>query len=109
MLLPRLGGFENLLLELHCPLRLATIVYGDNFSANYLAHNPVQHQRTKHIEMDIYFIREKVVLGHVRVLHIASQYQFAYIFMKSLPRQLFLEFRSILNVRPPPGMTARVR
>ena len=48
---------RNLLLELHCPVTKATIVYCDNVSAIYLSGNPVQHQRTKHIEMDIHFIR----------------------------------------------------
>ncbi|XP_021766269.1 uncharacterized protein LOC110730751 [Chenopodium quinoa] len=44
---------RNLLLELFLPIRKATIVYCDNVSAIYLSGNPVQHQRTKHIEMDI--------------------------------------------------------
>ena len=51
---------RNLLLELHCPIQKATLVYCDNVSAIYLAGNPVQHQRTKHIEMDIHFVPEKV-------------------------------------------------
>lgn len=54
---------RNLLLELHCPIRTATLVYCDNVSAIYLSGNPVQHQRTKHIEMDIHFVREKVARG----------------------------------------------
>nr|GEW94177.1 hypothetical protein [Tanacetum cinerariifolium] len=44
---------QNLLLELHAPLSNATIVYCDNVSAVYLFTNPIQHQRTKHIEIDI--------------------------------------------------------
>ncbi|XP_021762987.1 uncharacterized protein LOC110727713 [Chenopodium quinoa] len=63
---------RNLLLELHCPIKKATVVYCDNVSAAYLSGNPVQHQRTKHIEMDIHFVREKVALGQVRVLHVPS-------------------------------------
>lgn len=51
---------RNLLLELHFPIPKATLVYCDNVSAIYLSGNPVQHQRTKHIEMDIHFVREKV-------------------------------------------------
>ncbi|XP_019107128.1 uncharacterized mitochondrial protein AtMg00810-like [Beta vulgaris subsp. vulgaris] len=99
---------RNFLLELHCPLRQATLVYCDNISAIYLSSNPVQHHRTKHVELDIHFVREKVALGQVRVLHVPTRYQFAYIFTKGLPRQLYLDFKSILSVRPPPAMTAGV-
>ncbi|XP_071719466.1 uncharacterized mitochondrial protein AtMg00810-like [Rutidosis leptorrhynchoides] len=48
---------RNLMLELHHPLNKATIVYCDNVSAIFLASNPIQHQRTKHIELDIHFVR----------------------------------------------------
>ncbi|GAA0163896.1 hypothetical protein LIER_39681 [Lithospermum erythrorhizon] len=64
---------RNLLLEFHHPLTTASIVYCDNISAIYLSKNPVQHQRTKHVELDIHFVREKVALGQVRVLHVPSK------------------------------------
>ncbi|XP_047341171.1 uncharacterized mitochondrial protein AtMg00810-like [Impatiens glandulifera] len=54
---------RNLLLELRCSVTQETLVYCDNVSAIYLSSNPVQHQRTKHIEMDIHFVREKVQRG----------------------------------------------
>ncbi|GKA10316.1 ribonuclease H-like domain-containing protein, partial [Tanacetum coccineum] len=41
----------------------ATLVYYDNVSAVYLSTNPVQHQRTKHIEIHIHFVREYVASG----------------------------------------------
>ncbi|KAJ9543733.1 hypothetical protein OSB04_023440 [Centaurea solstitialis] len=93
---------RNLLLEHHFPLRRATIVYCDNVSAVYLSSNPVQHQRTKHVEMDIHFVREKVALGQVRVLHVPSSSNYADIFTKGLPSSLFMDFRSNLTVRPSP-------
>ncbi|XP_071704912.1 uncharacterized mitochondrial protein AtMg00810-like [Rutidosis leptorrhynchoides] len=96
----------NLLLELHHPLNKATIVYCDNVSTIYPAGNPIQHQRTKHIELDIHFIREKISRGQIRVLHVPSRYQIADIFTKGLPRLLFEDFRSSLNVRSPPDSTA---
>nr|GEV03026.1 hypothetical protein [Tanacetum cinerariifolium] len=65
---------QNLLRELHTPLSSATLVYCDNVSVVYLSSNPVQHQRTKHIEIDIHFVRDLVVVGHVRVLHVPSRY-----------------------------------
>lgn len=97
---------RNLLLELHCPLQKATLVYCDNVSAIYLSGNSVQHQRTKHIEMNIHFVREKVAKGQVRVLHVPSRYQIADIFTKGLPRVLFEEFRDSLSVGKPPVSTA---
>ena len=66
---------RNLLLELHCPVHTTTLVYCDNVSAIYLARNPVQRQRSKHIEMDIHFVREKVARGQVHILHVPSHYQ----------------------------------
>ncbi|GKA47799.1 ribonuclease H-like domain-containing protein [Tanacetum coccineum] len=57
---------RNLLRELHTPLSSATIVYCDNVSAVYLSSNPVQHQRTKHIEIDIHFVRDLVATGQLR-------------------------------------------
>nr|GFB85079.1 ribonuclease H-like domain-containing protein [Tanacetum cinerariifolium] len=56
---------RNLLRELHSPLSAATLVYCDNVSATYLSANPVQHQRTKHIEIDIHFVRDLVTAGQV--------------------------------------------
>ncbi|GKA90789.1 ribonuclease H-like domain-containing protein, partial [Tanacetum coccineum] len=61
---------RNLLWELHSPLSTATLVYCDNVSAVYLSSNPVQHQQTKHIEIDIHFLRDQVAVGRVRVLHV---------------------------------------
>ena len=65
---------HNLLLELQCLIPTATLVYYDNVSAIYLSGNPVQDQRTKYVEMDIHFGREKVQQGDVWVLHVPSRY-----------------------------------
>ncbi|GJV28990.1 ribonuclease H-like domain-containing protein, partial [Tanacetum coccineum] len=96
---------KNLLHALHTPLSSAMLVYCDNVSVVYLSSNPVQHQRTKHIEIDIYFVRDLVATGQVRVLHVPSRYQFADIFTKGLPSALFVEFRTSLSVRCPPAPT----
>ncbi|GKB45440.1 ribonuclease H-like domain-containing protein [Tanacetum coccineum] len=79
---------RNLLRELHSPLSTATLVYCDNVSAVYMSANPVQHQRTKHIEIDIHFVRDMVTAR------------------QGMPSALFEEFRSSLSVRPPPSPTA---
>nr|GEZ43174.1 NBS-containing resistance-like protein [Tanacetum cinerariifolium] len=78
----------------------------DNVNAVYLSCNPVQHQRTKYIEINIHFVRDLVVVGQVRVLHVPSPYQFVDIFTKGLSSALFEEFRSSLSVRCPSAPTA---
>nr|GEX40514.1 ribonuclease H-like domain-containing protein [Tanacetum cinerariifolium] len=98
---------RNLLRELHTPSSTSTLVYYDNVSAVYLSSNPVQHQRTKHIEIDIHFVLDLVSTGRIRVLHVPSHYQYADIFTKGLPTTLFDEFRSSLSVRSSPAQTAR--
>ncbi|GJT14071.1 ribonuclease H-like domain-containing protein [Tanacetum coccineum] len=94
---------RNLFLELHTPLLPATLVYCDNVSAIYLTANPVHHQLTKHIEINIHFVRDMVAHGQVRVLHVPSCYQYADIFTKGLPSVLFEEFHTSLSVRPFPA------
>jgi len=96
---------RNILLELQCPVTKATLVYYDNVGVVYLLGNPIQHQCTKHIEMDIHFVRDKVAKGQVRVLHVPSRCQIAEIFTKGFPLQLFDDFRDSLNIRQPPVST----
>lgn len=89
---------QQLLGELHHDISKATVVYCDNISAVYISANPVHHQRTKHIELDIHFVREKVALGQIRVLHVPTDQQFADVMTKGLPTSTFISFRSSLNV-----------
>jgi hypothetical protein len=66
----------------------------------------VHHQRTKHIEIDIHFVLEKVALGQVHALHVPSSHQYADIMTKGLPTQLFTDFRSSICVQKPTAATA---
>jgi len=86
------------LAELHSPLAKSTLIYCDNISVVYLSTNPVQHQRTKHVEIDLHFVRDRVAIGDARVLHVPTTSQFADIFTKGLSSSTFSEFRSSLNV-----------
>ncbi|GJS77180.1 ribonuclease H-like domain-containing protein [Tanacetum coccineum] len=99
---------RNLLREFHTPLFTATLVYCENVSDVYMSANPVQYQRTKHIEIDIHFVRDFVASRQVRVLHVPSRFQYADIFTKGLTIALFIEYkglktkqkRSVSNGRP---------
>jgi hypothetical protein len=59
----------QLLQELHSPLTTSTLVFYDNVNAVYLSTNLVQHQRSKHVEIDLHFVRKRVACGAIRVLH----------------------------------------
>jgi hypothetical protein len=88
-----------LLQELHASLSKSTLVYCDNVIAVYLSINLVQHQRTKHVEIDLHFVPERVTIGDVRALHIPTTFQFTDIFTKGLSTLVFLEFWFSLNIR----------
>nr|GEW57311.1 ribonuclease H-like domain-containing protein [Tanacetum cinerariifolium] len=89
---PRLYGFVVCFVSLRSPLSTTTLVYCDNVSVIYMSVNPVQHQRTKHIEIDIHFVRDMVTAGLVRVLRVPSRYHYIDIFTKGLSSALFEEF-----------------
>lgn len=89
---------RQLLGELHVKIDKATLLYCDNISAVYLTENPVLHGRTKHVELDVHFVREKVAIGEVRVRHVPTRQQIADIMTKGLPTALFEDFRSSLCI-----------
>ena len=78
----------------------ATVTYCDNVSAVYMSANPIHHKRTKHIELDIHFVRERVQMGDLRVLHVPIGEQYADVMTKGLWTTTFEAFRSSLCVVP---------
>ncbi|XP_066315609.1 uncharacterized mitochondrial protein AtMg00810-like [Miscanthus floridulus] len=97
---------HQLLGEVHCGVSKATVAYFDNISAVYMSSNRVHHKRTKHIELDIHFVREHVQVGDLRVLHVPTAEQYADSMTKGLPTATFEAFRSSLCVVPITHQTA---
>ena len=70
----------------------------DNESAIKIAYNPVQHSRTKHIEIRRHFIRDHVARGYIVIDHVPTKDQLADIFMKPLDDARFCYLRNELNI-----------
>ncbi|XP_019176083.1 PREDICTED: uncharacterized protein LOC109171511 [Ipomoea nil] len=70
----------------------------DNLGETYLAANSVFHARTKHVEIDFHFVRDKVSSGEFVVNFISTKDQLADIFTKPLPAPRFHTLRDKLNV-----------
>ncbi|XP_026410095.1 uncharacterized protein LOC113305228 [Papaver somniferum] len=70
----------------------------DNQSAMQLAANPVFHARSKHIEIQHHFVREKVIDREIELQNIPSEEQVADVFTKALGRVKFENFRNLLGV-----------
>ena len=61
----------------------STPVYGDNQSAIKIAGNPVFHERTKHLEVPLYFVRYHYLPGTLSLPYLASIQQIADLFTKT--------------------------
>jgi hypothetical protein len=70
----------------------------DNESAIRLADNPVEHSRTKHIDIRHHFLRDHQQKGDIDIYHISTENQLADIFTKLLHEKTFCRLRSELNV-----------
>ncbi|KAE8669118.1 cysteine-rich receptor-like protein kinase 10-like [Hibiscus syriacus] len=86
-----------LLSELVVCQKEETVIWCDNTSAVALSANLVYHAHTKHVDLDIYFMREKVAAKLMRVNYVPAAHQITYGLTKPLARNAFEEFRANWN------------
>jgi len=76
----------------------APIIWCDNLGATYLSANPIFHARTKHVEVDYHFVRDRVVKKEIQIRFIPSHNQLSDVFTKPLFIASFTAFRFKLRV-----------
>lgn len=89
---------QSLLSEICAPVKTNALVWCNSSAAVAVVGNPVMHSKFKHVELDFFFLREKVVNGSFQVGHVPSQDQIADILTKPLSLGPFSKFRSQLRV-----------
>ncbi|GJV91430.1 putative ribonuclease H-like domain-containing protein [Tanacetum coccineum] len=65
------------------------LMYCDSKSAIAISCNPVQHSKTKHIDIRYHFIKEHVEKGTAELYFFGTEYQLADLFTKALPKECF--------------------
>ena len=89
---------QRILKELGITLNSTMTVLCNNKAAISSAKNPVQHNRTKHVEIDRHFIKEKIEGGIVRLMYTPSSHQAADILTKALPKASYENIKSKLGM-----------
>ena len=89
---------QSLLRELKVSSAVIPSIWCDNMSSVIMAANPVLHARTKHIEIDLYFVRDKVLQRQITVSHVPAQHQLADCLTKPISNSTFPLLRDKLSV-----------
>lgn len=89
---------RSLLREISFPVSGAYVLWCDNLSTQALATNHILHSRSKHIELDLHFIRDKIATKDLEVRYVPSTDQLADYLTKPLSHSSFTLFRNKLGV-----------
>ncbi|KAK0589611.1 hypothetical protein LWI29_016288 [Acer saccharum] len=94
-----LTWLRYLLRDLGLSQQESALLYCDNKAALHIAANPVFHERTRHIEMDCHYIKDKIQDGSVVTRHVGSAHQLADVLTKPLGKEIFVPMIHKLGVQ----------
>ncbi|GJW38349.1 ribonuclease H-like domain-containing protein [Tanacetum coccineum] len=77
---------------------IPALLFCDNSSAIQIATNPVMHEKTKHFDIDVHLIREKVASGLIKPVKVDSEKQIADILTKGLGSMQHMKLCSKLTL-----------
>jgi hypothetical protein len=89
---------RNLISDLFDQIPESTIIYCDNQSCIRLSEQLVFHERSKHIEIKYYFIRDKVQGGEVKIEYIPTDEHTTNVLTKPLSKIKFAYFREKMGI-----------
>ena len=89
---------RSLLVELSFTPTSHMKLFCNNKAAISIAHDPVQHDRTKHIEIDWHFIKEKISSGLLCTSYVKTGDQLADVLTKGLSSRDFIPIISKLGM-----------
>ena len=89
---------RNVLRDLGVKSKCAMQLYCDNKAAIDISQNPVQHDRTKHVEVDRHFIKEKLDAKIIRFPFVPTEEQLADILIKGVSKKAFYDSLSKLGM-----------
>ena len=96
--LTELVWIKGILKDLHIKLESPTRIFCDNQSAIKVAHNPIQHDRMKHVSIDRHYITEMLEQHDIDTPYIATSEQRADVLTKGLPKEQFMKLTCKLGL-----------
>ncbi|TYK28978.1 putative mitochondrial protein [Cucumis melo var. makuwa] len=90
---------RSLLNELQIKAPSPTLLFYDSQAAIYIANNPMFHERTKHIELDCHFVRDRKTDGSIKLLPVQSSSLLVDVFTKPLPASILFHLIGKMGVQ----------